>query len=301
MGQQSLSVSAPDAVQQFKHNLSLASSSRSDDQRRDALSYLTSQLASQPPVNPVGTHAVLAKLLPLISDSSTPVRSQLLKLLRCLPGDQVKHSAEQAIMFVRAGMTHLSVDINNDALGVMEWLLEVAADDIVECPGGWVKTLKSFCAMMGWVLTKTESGWSQGAHNGLRAKNVQTQARQIAALSRFLQAGLKPEAVQPPVDDLTALRESVYRLPREPNAFAHLNLAGLPRDEDGEMYQYRDARQRILHRRFYAALAKNVEQAKKEGGAAGRAAAVLDKVLEEGMADYEDFEIMDEDYLLNLG
>ncbi|KAJ3498984.1 hypothetical protein NLG97_g689 [Lecanicillium saksenae] len=52
MGHQSLSTEAPDVVQQFKHNLSLASSSRSDKQRKDALAYLTSQLALEPPVNP---------------------------------------------------------------------------------------------------------------------------------------------------------------------------------------------------------------------------------------------------------
>src|SRR5690349_4629716 len=129
MGQQSLSTVAPDVIEQFKQSLSLTTS-KSDKQRREALAYLTGQLSTQPPTNPVGTHAILTKLLPLISDSSTPVRSQLLKLLRTLPAAEVRHSTEKAIMFIRAGMTHLSADISNDSLGVMEWLLDTTADEL---------------------------------------------------------------------------------------------------------------------------------------------------------------------------
>lgn len=130
MAHQSLSIASPDAIQQFKHNLSLASSSRSDKQRRDSLAYLTSQLSQDSPVNPVGTHVILAKLLPLISDSSTSVRTQLLKLLRTLPEMEIKHQVEQSIMFIRAGMTHLSADISNSSLDVMEWLLDAAEDEL---------------------------------------------------------------------------------------------------------------------------------------------------------------------------
>ncbi|KEY68701.1 hypothetical protein S7711_00575 [Stachybotrys chartarum IBT 7711] len=298
MGQQSLSTTAPDAIQQFKHNLSLASSSRSDKQRRDALSYLTSQLSQTPPVNPVGTHAILAKLLPLISDSSTPVRSQLLKLLRTLPEDEVKHSTEHAIMFVRAGMTHLSADISNDSLSIMEWLLEVADDEMVTCPGGWVKTLSTFCAMMGWSLSTAKSSWSSAARSGVRAKDASTQARQISALANFLRAGLKQEGTIQNND--SELLEALYTVSRTPNAFEYLNLAGAQRDEESEMYQSRESRQQIFYRKFLTAMTKYVEQAKKEGGATGRAASLLDQVLVEGMGDYEVSTAMDTQDLLDL-
>lgn len=298
MGQQSLSTTAPDVIQQFKHNLSLASSSKSDKQRREALAYLTSQLSSEPPVNPVGTHAVLAKLLPLISDSSTPVRNQLLKLFRALPEAEVKHSTEQAIMFIRAGMTHLSADISNDSLGVMEWLLDVAEDDLVSCPGGWVKTLNSFFASMGWSLTTSKAGWSSGSRTGLRAKDAQTYARQITTLSRFLQAGLRPETSIP--DNASEYQDNLYRIPRESNAFDYLNLSGSRRDEEGEMYSNREARQRVFQRKFEEAMLRGVEQAKKEGGGTGRAAVLLDQVLLEGMGDYESSTAMDVQDLLDL-
>lgn len=298
MGHQSLSTVAPDVVQQFKHSLSLASSSKSDKQRRESLAYLTSQLSSEPPINPVGTHAVLSKLLPLISDSSTPVRSQLLKLLRELPPAEIRHSVEPAIMFTRAGMTHLSADISNDSLGVMEWLLDVAENDLIVCPGGWVKTLNSFCAMMGWALTTPKAGWSSGTRSGLRAKDAATYARQIAMLSRFLEAGLRAEAEIP--EDESEVWDNLYRIPQDSNAFEYLNLYGTRRDEEGEMYPSRDARQRVFERRFLEAVMKGADQAKKEGGATGRAAAGLDRVLQDGMGEYESSKTMDTQDLLSL-
>ncbi|RFU76910.1 pre-rrna-processing ipi1 [Trichoderma arundinaceum] len=298
MNQQSLSTVAPDVVQQFKHNLSLASSSRSDKQRRDALAYLTSQLSSHPPVNPVGTNILLSKILPLVSDSSTPVRSQLLKLLRALPEDEARHSTEQAIMFIRAGMTHLSADISGDSLGVMEWLLDVAEDELVTIPGGWVKTLSTFCVTMGWSLASSAPGWTSAARTGLRAKDAQTLARQISILSRFLQAGLRSETAAVPSPE--EYWDNLYRPPRSPTAFEYLNLFGSRRDEEGEMYPNREARQQVFYRRFFDPVSKGIEKVKKEGGAAGRAAVGLDQVLKDGMGDYAASAGMDAQDLLNL-
>ncbi|KAL7812866.1 Rix1 complex component [Trichoderma aethiopicum] len=298
MNQQSLSTVAPDVVQQFKHNLSLASSSRSDKQRRDALAYLTSQLSSHPPINPVGTNILLSKLLPLISDSSTPVRSQLLKLLRVLPEEEAKHSTEQAIMFIRAGMTHLSADISGDSLGVMEWLLDVAEDELVTIPGGWVKTLSTFCVTMGWSLSSAVAGWTSAARSSLRAKDAQTLARQISILSRFVQAGLRSETAAIPSPE--EYWDSFYGLPRSANAFEYLNLFGSRRDEESEMYPNREARQQVFYRRFFEPVTKGIEKVKKEGGAVGRAAVGLDQVLKDGMGDYAASAGMDAQDLLNL-
>lgn len=76
-------------------------------------------------------------------------------------------------------------------------------------------------------------------------------------------------------------------IPKRSNAFAHLNLFGPPRDEDGEMYTEREERQRIFHKRFRAAVECGVDAGKKEGGEVGRAAAVVGKALAEGMEGYE--------------
>ncbi|RDA94596.1 hypothetical protein CP533_2408 [Ophiocordyceps camponoti-saundersi (nom. inval.)] len=285
VGRQSLSTTAPSVDEQFKHYLSLASSSRSDKQRQEALSYLTSQLSNEPPCNPVGTRALLTKLLPLVSDSSTPVRSQLLKLLRTLPRDEVKNGVEHAIMYVRAGMTHLSSDTSTDALSVMEWLLDVADNELIACSGGWDKTLSTFCAMMGWSVSQSSGGWTGSAGVGLKGRHGQVHVRQMTALMRFLEAGFRAETASE--SKAFEYWDSLYKLPRAANAFAHLDLTGERRDTEGDMYPDREARQMIFQRKFLDPISKGVETAKKEGGPAGRAAVSLGNVLRLGMADLD--------------
>ena len=302
MGQQSLSETAPEATQQFKHNLSIASSSKSDKQRQEGLSYLTSQLSQDNPTNPVGTHTLLVKLLPLVSDSSTPVRSQLLKLVKTLPAEHVRHDVEAAAMFIRSGMTNLSADISNDALSFMDWLLDAAGEDLVSCPGGWVKTLKTFAAMLGWMSSTGKDGWSSGgrATQG-RAKASLNQAKTIETLTKFLRVGFEKGDEQ--VRDQGGKWDYLYRISRDPNAFAYLNLTGIRRDEDGEMYADRESRQRVFYKRFLGAVKQGIEAVKKEGGNTGRAASSLDALLQdadEGMGDYEPSGAIETDDLLEL-
>lgn len=298
MGHQSLSTDAPDNVQQFRHNLSLASSSKSDKQRREALAYLTSQLSTRPPTNPVGTNALLKKLLPLVSDSSAPVRAQLIKLLRTLPEVDVKHGTEHASMYIRAGMTHLSVDISNDSLGVMEWLLDVAGSELVNSPGGWVKTLNTFCAMMGWAVTSSNGGWTSTARTSMKPKNAQTIARQINALSKFLEAGLTDELSEKEVTP--QYWHTLYKIPRAPNAFDYLNLSGARDDEEREMYSNQEARRHVFHRKYLDVMKCGLDQAKKEGGATGRAASSMDQVLKVALAGLERTSALETQDLLDL-
>lgn len=301
MGKQSLSDFAPDTVTQFKHNLSLASSSKSDKQKRDALSYLTNQLSAEPPINPVGTNNILTKLVPLISDSSTPARRQLLTLLKALSGEEVGRHADQAILYVRAGMTHLSADISNDSLGVMEWLLDVAAEELVSCAGGWVKTLDTFCAMMGWTPRGSNGGWTSGARVSLRAKDAATQARQISALAKMLQAGLAPTQAdeESEVEDDDTW-DALYRIPRDPKSFDYLNLTSGSRNDEEQMYASREERQQVFKSRFYDSIFQGAEEAIKVGGLTGRAAASLRKALTEGMVGFEESSAIDSKALLEL-
>lgn len=198
-------------------------------------------------------------------------------------------------------MTHLSADISNDSLGFMEWLLEAADEDVVSCPGGWVKTLNTFCATLGWATSAKKDGWSSGGgRSGPKGKAAQHQARSLDAMTKFLRAGFKPEMALP--SNSRAYWDNLYRISRDPNAFAYLNLTGPRRDEDGEMYTNRESRQRVFHRRFLDSVAKGVFQVQKEGGVTGRAASSLDQVLkrDEGMGDYEPLGAMDTEDLLNL-
>ncbi|TLD07157.1 hypothetical protein PgNI_10636 [Pyricularia grisea] len=299
VAQSSLTVEGPNPVEQFKHYLSLASTSRSENQRRDALAFLTTQLSHQPPNNPVGTPAILAKLLPLISDANSGVRTQLRKLLQALPPADIQPQVERISMYVRAGMTHLSADIRDDTLSIMEWLLEVAGIEVVSCAGGWMKTMNVFAAMLGWSSivaanaaaaggpAARSKGWTSAPKSTFgAAKGGASYSRQLLALAKFLQIGFHPEATGS--GGQRTLWNSLYRLPRTSNPFGYLNLFGAPRDEDSEIYADREDRQRVFSRKWHAVVIKGLEEAKKEGGAVGRAGAVLDQTLKDGLADYDD-------------
>jgi len=265
----------------------VAVNAKSDNQRRDALAYITNQLSASPPNNPVGTSGVLTKLLPVLSDSHSSVRAQLLKLFRALPPAEVGPHVEKILMYVRGGMTHLSNDIRGDTLNILEWLLDAVGEETVSCPGGWLKTLNSFSSMLGWnpsVGTAMSSkGWTSASKAALGTKKgPEAQVRQITVLAKFLQAGFRPEAPVP--YNPMAYWDNIYCLPKTPNPFAYLNLFGAPRDEDSEMYPDRISRQRVFDAKWRAAITAGMAEAKKEGGNVGRAAAALDRALSSGLA-----------------
>jgi pre-rRNA-processing protein IPI1 len=185
-------------------------------------------------------------------------------------------------------MTHLAADIRTDALALLEWLLEVAQDDVITCPGGWVKTLNCFMSMMGWAVSSGSTKWTSASKASF-GKAGKSLPRQLLVLAQFLRAGLvESEAEAVPISGGMFPLWDVERhmIPTRSNAFAHLNLFGSSRDEEGEMYIDREDRQRVFHKRFQAAVEIGVANAKKEAGEAGRAAAVLTKVLRDGMVDY---------------
>ncbi|KAI1335348.1 hypothetical protein F5Y15DRAFT_252602 [Xylariaceae sp. FL0016] len=288
--QQQLSETAPDVVDRFKHYLSLTNS-RTDSQRRDALAYLTGQLSTNPPVNPIGTSNLLQKLLPLMADGTASVRAQLLKLLRQLPGDEIRSHVEKVMLYIRGTLTHIAQDIKDDGLNYLEWLLDAAGEDVVSSPGCWVKPLKDFMSVLGWVIKApptlaSKGGWTSAPRTTFGAKkHGQSFPRQMLILSKFLQYGFRAEAPKQwtPNDWFS----NMNTLPSMPDPYGYLGLFKPPRDEDGEIYRNRQDRQDIFAKRFLEAVETGVEMAKKEGGAAGRAAAILDNTLRKGMDDYE--------------
>ncbi|KAI1635988.1 Rix1 complex component [Biscogniauxia mediterranea] len=301
--QQQLSEYTPDVTERFKHNLSLTNS-RTDTQRRDALSFLTGQLSTTPPTNPVGTSMLLQKLLPMVSDSYGPARGQLLKLLRHIPAHEVRPHVEKIMLYIRGTMTHISQDIKDDGLNYMEWLLDVAGDDVVASAGCWVKPLKDFMSVLGWTVkaaaavapttAAAKGGWTSAPRTTFGAKKYgQSFPRQMTVLARFLECGFRPEAPNPwKAGDWSGNMSAV---PRTPDPYGYLGLFKPPRDEDGEIYRNRQDRQEVFQKRFMDAVEAGVDMAKKEGGAAGRAAAVLDQALKEGMGDYERSSRLDDD------
>ncbi|KAI0143775.1 Rix1 complex component [Xylariaceae sp. FL1272] len=292
---QQLSEIAPDVVERFKHNLSLTTS-RNDSQRKEALAHLTGQLSTSPPTNPVGTSTLLQKLLPRMTDSSAGVRSQLLKLLQHIPKREIRPHVQKAVLYVRGAMTHLSQDIKDDGLNYMEWLLDAAGEDVVSTPGCWVKPLKDFMAVLGWSITpapaqlksakSAKGGWTSAPRTTFGSKKFgQSFPRQMRVLATFLEHGFRPEMPKPWSPEQYV--ENFTQLPKEPNPYGYLGLFALPRDEEGEIYRNREDRLEIFAKRFRATIEAGVDSAKKEGGEAGRAAAILDKVVKEGLDGFD--------------
>ncbi|KAI0172472.1 Rix1 complex component [Hypoxylon sp. FL1284] len=298
--QQQLAENAPNPTERFMHNLSLTSS-RSDTQRRDALSYLANQLSTNPPTNPVGTPHLLQMLLPIMSDSSGPVRGQLLKLLRNLPAGEVRPHVEKIMLYIRGAMTNISQEVKDDGLNYMDWLLDVAGEDVVSGAGCWVKPLRDFMSVLGWTVkvvpattVTAKSGWTSAPRTTFGAKKYgQSFPRQMLVLSKFLEVGFRPGVPTPWTSKDWV--NSIGNVPRTPDPFGYLGLFKPPRDEDGEIYRNREDRQDIFQKRFMGAIEDGVDMAKKEGGTAGRAAAALDQALKDGMGDYERTSRLDEE------
>ena len=293
LNQQSLRVTTPSSTNQFIHHLSLLTS-RSDSQRRDSLSYLTSATLSRPNGAPLPqpTSLMLLKLLPLTVDGNNGVRIQLLKLLRCLPSGDVEDGIEQILLYVRAGLTHLAPDIRNTSLDVLLWTLEVAGQRVVTCRGGWTKTLKCLLAVLGWPNeVATGSDRVTIGKAGMDSKGL---VKCLSALATFLDVGLHDPLATLSTDSNSGVfplwTVNQHLLARSSDQLAYLGLFGSSTDRDDENYEDKASRQRIFKQSFQYAIAKGLDGARREGGEVGRAAANVSKIISHGMSHYEDVE-----------
>lgn len=223
----------------------------------------------------------------LILDGSNGVRQQLLKLLQSLPVSDVASYADQLLLHTRAAMTHLAAEIRVFGLEVLDWLMGVAGDEVVSCAGGWVKMLKCFLSLLGWQ-SECSSKWSTAKSYGKADSKMQV--KQMSALTTFLRTGLyhaQIVALNATGDsDFPLWQTEHHILSQRSNVYAHLNLFGATRDEDGQMYEDREDRQRVFHDLAETAITAGLEQATKGGGELGRAAAQLRKVVKDGMTEF---------------
>ncbi|KAF1916973.1 Rix1 complex component [Ampelomyces quisqualis] len=286
--QQSLSTVAPTLEAQCAHHLGLLNH-KSDAQRRESLAYLTTAITNNPPTTPLPqpSSVIIPVAQRLILDGTGSVRQQLLKLLQSLPQADIASHADQLLLHTRAAMTHLASEIRIFGLDVLEWLLGVAGDEVVSCAGGWVKMLKCFLSLLGWQSEAT-SKWS--APKAFGKADSKMQSRQMGALTAFLRMGLFHAHVVTSMgvneNSFPLWRTEHHILSERSNAYVHLNLFGATRDEEAEMYEDREDRQRVFHDRAEKAVVSGLEQATKGGGELGRAAAQLRKVIKDGMADF---------------
>ena len=184
-------------------------------------------------------------------------------------------------------MTHLAAEIRVFGLEVLEWLLVVAGDEVVSCAGGWVKMLKCFLSLLSWQ-SEASSKWSTAKSYGKADSKIQV--KQMNALTSFLRTGLYPAqaiaSISVSDSSFPLWQIEHHMLSERSNVYAHLNLFGATRDEEAEMYEDREDRQRVFHDRAEIAIVAGLEQATKGGGELGRAAAQLRKVVREGMSGF---------------
>ena len=281
LGQQSLTTAAPSANTQFTHHLSLLTS-RSDNQRQESLSYLTSSIAPQHKHLPQPVALLLPKLLPLTLDGSNGVRAQLVKLLQNLTPEDIRDQMEKISLYIRAGITHLATDIRNTALEILEWALEINGEELVSCPGGWVKTLKTILTALAWSEEATISGWTSSRAIVGRSGS-KSLPRTLGLLAALLRAGLIPRPSPEAQLHRFPLSYVEYRMPPcQSNTYGYLNLFGPAKDQDSQGYENIEDRRRIFRLIFESRVVKGALAARREGGDVGRAAAAVTKALDEG-------------------
>ena len=203
--------------------------------------------------------------------------------------------ASQFLLYTRAGMTHLAVEIRSSALDVFQWLLSVAGDEVVSCPGGWARTLRCFLIMFGWQTEPGNKTTPLSIANGKISSDNKNLVKQLNILSSFLDQGLggKDENLhhlQSAADSFPLRHVSQHMIPHRSNCFDHLNLFGSVRNEESQMYEDREGRQGFFETFIWPSLHAGIENARKEGGEVGRIAAALLKTIADNMADFRERE-----------
>jgi pre-rRNA-processing protein IPI1 len=310
--QQSLDTNAPSTVVQFNHHLSLLGH-KSEQQRLQSLSHLTSvlQVCRQEARSalPQPASVIVGKVQPLIRDGSAAVRAQVLKLLKCLPDKEVGVHAEGMLLWVRLGMTNLSAPIRMGALDVLEWLCDVARQEVISCAGGWSKTLKCFAGILGWDAPATvaskdgKSLWTSTPNSSTKGTiDSKLLLRTLTVLTVFLQNGLLPhsqedengEEVRAAVREFPLWQTRQHMLPihmAASNLYGNLDLFGAIKDEEGTAYEGWEERAAYFDGKWRRSFEDGATKVLREGGGVGRAAVGLWKVMKNAKEIIEEIDL----------
>lgn len=222
--------------------------------------------------------------------TSSSLRAQLIKLFRQIPAEDVQDQVELFTIYVRAGMTSLSLDIRTDAFEILRWLLETAGSEVVACPGGWTKILKCFVAVFAWDKRSNNAfQFTRATTIGHAASGDKSMARFLQIFGQFLDHGVGT----PKAPDQSILQSvfplwntNQHLLPRRSNCFAYLNLFGPSYDEESDICEDRPDRQRVLES-YKQTLDHGLTSAQKQGGELGRVAVQVRQIWQDGMDDYQ--------------
>lgn len=300
--QQSLSTASRTPTAQFSHHLSLCNH-KSASQRIESLAHLTTILEADRPPQPVSSF--LPKVTPLLLDASPAARTQLMKLLRALPQQDVQQQAPQILLYVRAGMLSLATSIQLSALEAMEWLVVNAGLQLVSYGKGWLETLQTFSAMLRWDSVCSASldqkdasgasGWSGSTSATLNKtpEGVKVVAKALRVLALFLATGLTQTHDLAAVQVEQARRYFPYThfsqlmISQESDSSTCLRLMTEITDDNKSRYLDLGTRQKMFEEKHWQAFKKALENARKEGGTVGREASGCLQALKDCRSNYQ--------------
>lgn len=281
---QQINVNAPSLRDQFLHHVSLLSS-RSDSQRKESVSYLTSTLQNEIRGNFsfLPMKDFLEKIMPLLLDSNSGVRTEMAKLFQALPRTEIGDYAEPILPYVRAGMTHLSHDIRRITLDLLSNFIKTSGKQIVSAPGGFCKTLQCFTTNLGFKHYIGHESWS--VHKTAFREDTKSIARTMQVAEQLLTAGLLDDLKDvtgslDPAQDFPLWHFACHKIPCKSNPYGYLNLFGKPLDNASRQLEDRDERVQAFRDQFYDKYTSSLERAKTEGGEVGRSAGQLLSLIE---------------------
>ena len=188
-------------------------------------------------------------------------------------------------MYIRAGLTHLAADIRWTALEMLEWALQIGGVDLVSCPSGWIKTVKTVLLILAWTEDGVVNGWTS-SRTLVGRSGDKALPKTLTVLAALLKVGMvapsPPETPVPKQIWFPLRHVDRHMVPNRSNAYGHLNLFGPPKDEESQGYEDMEERRRVFFKVFGDRVAKGAAAARREGGEIGRAAAAVTKALDEG-------------------
>jgi len=192
--------------------------------------------------NTTSLSPLIAHLAPLILDTSSQVRSELLKLLDDLVPQVVSKAAlkphlSMLLLYIQSAMTHIQNDIRSDSTKFIAWALDVGEIDVIR--ESWSKVLSSYAGLLGWSSDGRDKTRVQLSRAGGIASNIKVTSRHLNTLYTFISLGISDiqkdtQKRRPPIYSYETtqylpfyhLLTENYLLPGHSAPFAHLNLFG---------------------------------------------------------------------------
>lgn len=156
--------------------------------RKEALVYIQNNL----PSNPSHYKQIITATIPLITDQSQQVRTQLVAMLAAAADKQAGFLAlhiNTIVLYVHAAMTHIAPEIRASLTLLLSLLLDKAPQPFVKAH--FVKTLRTFFPLMAWSLDKDVNRLAAASQASLSSISKRARPAHLATLRKLLAAVLE--------------------------------------------------------------------------------------------------------------